>query len=155
MRQFIRVTLACFVMQISTLAIASNGTLSLGVANKHDGESSRVVDVSLRWPTSGRFELIDEHEVLIGFIEARRAPRLNRPIGYAGYGIRTYFGRWFTGFGVLAVSHTSDALSSGYQFASTGGVDLGRASLTLRHLSNSGLRGKNRGETFLSVGYNW
>ncbi len=130
-------------------------TLGLGVADSHDGEYAGVLDISLRWQASGSIPLVDEHELLIGVVESRPLPALDRHTAYAGYGIRSRFGRFYTGVGLVAVDNTSEALSSWYQFVSTGGVHLGRVDLTLRHLSNSGFRGRNRGETYLSVGFNW
>jgi len=135
--------------------LAMNGTLSVGVADEHDRESAKVIDLSLRWPTSGRFNLIDEHEVLAGWVESRPLPRLDDHTVFAGYGFRSNFGRWFTGGGIVVVDRTTEALSSWYQFVSTGGVHLGRASLTLRHVSNSGFKGRNRGETYLTLGFDW
>ena len=134
---------------------AMEGTFGVGLADEHDGESAHVVDLSLRWPSSGRFKLIDEHELLAGWIESRPLHQLNEHTLFAGYGFRSNFGRWFTGGGIALVDHTSEALSSWYQFVSTGGVHLGRASLTLRHISNSGFKGKNRGETYITLGFDW
>lgn len=136
-------------------ARALGGTVGIGIVDPHDGENSRVLDLSLRWPGSGKLPLVDEHELLAGFIDDRPLPLLNRDVTYLGYGVRSNFGRWYTGFAVVAVDNTSEALSSWYQFVSTGGVRMGRTSLTLRHLSNSGFRGRNRGETFLSLGLEW
>ncbi len=134
---------------------AMSGTLGVGSAHDHDRESATVVDLSLRWPTSGRFNVIDEHEVLVGWIESRPLPPLDDHTLFAGYGFRSNFGRWFTGGGIVAVDQTSEALSSWYQFVTTGGVHIGHASLTLRHVSNSGFKGRNRGETYLSLGFDW
>lgn len=136
-------------------AHALNGSVGVGFADPHDGEGSHVVELSLRWPSSGSLPLVDEHEFLAGHIDARPLPELDRNMVYMGYGVRSHFGRWYTGFAVVAVDNTSESLSSWYQFVSTGGVRVGRASLTLRHLSNSGFRGRNRGETFVLLGLEW
>ncbi len=131
-------------------------TLGVGIADSHDGESTRVIEGSFRWKSDGSIKLIDEYELLVGHIDDRPLPALGRDVIYVGFGTRKNFGRWFLGGGIAAVDNTSEALSSWYQFVTTGGVKLGeRASLTLRHLSNSGFRGRNRGETFINLGWEW
>ncbi len=155
MRQIFPALLAALSALTCSAASARDFSVALGSADSHDGESAAVLDLSLRWPTSGRIALIDEHEMLAGYIESRPLPELDRGVAYAGYGFRSNFGRWYTGFAVVVVDHRTEALSSWYQFASTGGVHLGRAHLTLRHISNSGFEGRNRGETFVSLGFDW
>jgi len=154
MRLFLSFLLASSLL-VASSAESATRTLGAGVADAHDGDPSSVLDFSLRWKSSGRFKLISEHEVLVGWIGGRDVATLQRNALYAGYGFRSNFGRWFTGGGIVAVDNTSEALSSWYQFATTGGVHIGRATLTLRHLSNSGFRGRNRGETFLTLGFSW
>ncbi len=155
MRSLFFLAWVLFALSYAAESKAMDGTLGVGIADEHDRKSAKVVDLSLRWPTSGRFKLIDEHEVLVGWVESRPLARLDEHTVFAGYGFRSNFGRWFTGGGIVAVDHTSEALSSWYQFVSTGGVHLGRASLTLRHVSNSGFKGRNRGETYLTLGFDW
>lgn len=154
-----RLLLAFFFLLAAALPASASdlhGTLGYGVADSHDGESAHVIDLSLRWKANTRFSFIHQHEILAGHIESRPLPFLNRDVRYLGYGTRTYFRKhWFLGGGIVAVDNTTEALSSWYQFATSGGVQFGRASLTLRHLSNSGFRGRNRGETYLTLGYNW
>ncbi|MGQ0800290.1 MAG: hypothetical protein ACT4NL_09290 [Pseudomarimonas sp.] len=155
MRSLFCASLALVALAFAAESNAMESTLGFGIADAHDHESANVVDLSLRWPTSGRFKLIDEHEVLVGWVESRPLPHLDDDTLFAGYGFRSNFGRWFTGGGIMVVDHTTEALSSWYQFVSTGGVHIGRASLTLRHISNSGFKGRNRGETYLSLGFDW
>jgi hypothetical protein len=61
-------------------------------------------------------------------------------------------GRWSLASGLAAVSETTEALSSGFQFHSQLLYRIGHWELGLGHLSNAGLRRPNRGETFLSLG---
>lgn len=145
--------LAAFAPQAQAVDAA---TLGVGVADSHDGESTRIIEASFRWKSDGSIKLIDEYELLVGHIDDRPLPLLDRDVVYVGFGTRKNFGRWYIGFAAAAVDNTSEALSSWYQFVSTGGVKLGdRVSLTLRHISNSGFRGRNRGETFLNLGWEW
>ena len=63
------------------------------------------------------------------------------------------FGRVTLASGLAAVSHVTDYLSSGYQFHSHLGIRFGRLVVGLGHLSNARTRQPNKGESYLSVGF--
>lgn len=58
----------------------------------------------------------------------------------------------FFSFQLAANNQTTQALSSHYQFVSTFGWQGEHLSLQLRHVSNGGFNGPNRGETMLLAG---
>jgi hypothetical protein len=58
----------------------------------------------------------------------------------------------FFSFQLAGTNHTTQALSSHYQFVSTLGWQGEHLSFQLRHVSNGGLNGPNRGETMALVG---
>lgn len=58
----------------------------------------------------------------------------------------------FFSFQVAGTNHTTQALSSHYQFVSTLGLQFDHLSLALRHISNGSLHDPNRGETMALVG---
>ena len=58
----------------------------------------------------------------------------------------------FFGFELAGTNHTTQALSSHYQFVSTLGWQGDHLSFQLRHISNGGLHDPNRGETMALVG---
>lgn len=53
---------------------------------------------------------------------------------------------------LAAINHTTQALSSPYQFVTTLGWQAKRFSVAIRHVSNGGLHHPNRGETMALVG---
>lgn len=59
---------------------------------------------------------------------------------------------FFFSFQLAGTNHTTQALSSHYQFVSTLGLQWSHLSLALRHISNGGLHDPNRGETMALVG---
>ena len=58
----------------------------------------------------------------------------------------------FFSFQLAGTNQTTQALSSHYQFVSTLGWQGEHLSLQIRHISNGGLNGPNRGETMALVG---
>lgn len=58
----------------------------------------------------------------------------------------------FFSFQLAGINQTTQALSSHYQFVSTLGWQGEHLSFQLRHISNGGLNGPNRGETMALVG---
>lgn len=61
-------------------------------------------------------------------------------------------GRFFLEGQLLGASGRTDAISGPVQFASAAGWSNGRWDVILRHVSNAGTKGANRGETMLLVG---
>lgn len=101
-----------------------------------------------------------------GWIDGRDVPKYRgwpygtRPsVKLLAAGARFHYGApdaWyrplFFGFQLAAIDHTTQALSSHYQFISTFGWQGRRMSVQLRHVSNGSLHKPNRGETMALVG---
>ena len=58
----------------------------------------------------------------------------------------------FFSFQLAGTNHTTQALSSHYQFVSTLGLQFKHVSVGIRHISNGGLHDPNSGETMALVG---
>ncbi|MDZ3824053.1 MAG: acyloxyacyl hydrolase [Pseudoxanthomonas sp.] len=124
--------------------------LAGGLTDEIDGDQAPVA--TLGWLSAHRFPL----ELVGGYI----GPRRTRNQGveetlFLGAALRWTGPWWFLGGGVAAVGETSEVLSSDWQFMTLAGVRGQRLVLTLRHLSNAGTGGRNRGETFLTAGWAW
>lgn len=105
-------------------------------------------------------------DVSIGWIDGRQLPRFDHSryasrasVALVAAGVRVHRGDatdWyqpvFVSFQLAATDHATQALSSHYQFVSTLGWQAQHFSLALRHISDGGLRGPNRGETMLLAG---
>lgn len=142
-----------FVSAVS--AAPPSWTLSAGVADELDGDRSQLIEASwlaMRSP----IKLADYIEVVGGRINGRRAPLLQRSVGFLGLGVRKYWTPYlFSGFALVGVSAQTEAISSDYQFVSSLGLQWRRITITGRHLSNASTNGRNRGETYLAIGVNW
>jgi hypothetical protein len=84
-------------------------------------------------------------------------PRLDfnrdRTIWFAGAGGRIdVWDGFFASFEVGAVNHRTQVFSSTYQFATSLGWSWKQFVVSLRHVSNGGLEGKNYGETMVLAG---
>lgn len=129
---------------------ASAGTeLAFGVAEDIDEEEAGIATIA--WVTSA------EHpwEFLLGHIEARddEDPQLSPTATFVAASKRFTYRGWYSSLG-LALADTSDdneVLSGPIQFLSAAGYAGERWSLSLRHLSNASIEGRNRGETFLML----
>ena len=105
-------------------------------------------------------------DVSLGWIGGRDvhrydySPYTTRPsVALLAGGVRVHrgdAGDWyqplFASFQVAATNHTTQALSSHYQFVSTLGWQAKHFTLAIRHVSNGSLSGPNRGETMAVVG---
>ncbi|MEI7035289.1 acyloxyacyl hydrolase [Fulvimonas yonginensis] len=105
-------------------------------------------------------------DVSVGWIDSRDVRRYrnaefdtSQSVALLAAGARFHYGApdaWyrplFFSFQVAATNHTTQALSSHYQFVSTLGWQAEHLSFQLRHVSNGGLNGPNRGETMALVG---
>lgn len=101
-----------------------------------------------------------------GWIDARDVPRYrgsrydtSASVTLLAAGARVHrgdAGDWyqplFASFQVAATNHTTQALSGHYQFVSTLGWQASHFTVALRHISNGGLEGPNRGETMALIG---
>lgn len=121
-----------------------------GVADEIDDERVPVATVS--YLTEHRFPI----EIVAGYIGSRQTDDEHvDPTFFLGADLRWTGRWWFVGGGLAFVSERSEVLSSDYQFMTLGGLRWSNWVLTLRHLSNADTHGRNRGETFLTLGYGW
>ena len=106
------------------------------------------------------FAYVDENtrypiEYSIGFIEG--SGNTNGPLaedfGYAAIGIRHYWDHLFVGLGAAIVSETNDRISSELNFKTHVGYQYKSIVFKIEHLSNAGIKGENKGESFISIGY--
>jgi hypothetical protein len=114
--------------------------------------------------SSGRLDW--SPDVSAGWIDSRDVRRYrnvefdtHHSIALLAAGARFHYGApdaWyrplFFSFQLAGTNHTTQALSSHYQFVSTLGWQGEHLSFQLRHVSNGGLNGPNRGETMALVG---
>ncbi|MBX3726436.1 MAG: acyloxyacyl hydrolase [Xanthomonadales bacterium] len=130
--------------------IRSEWQLAGGLADEIDDDRAPVV--TLGWLSGHRFPV----ELVGGYIGPRqtRNQRIEETL-FLGADLRWIGRGWFLGGGIAAVGETSEVLSSDWQFMTLAGLRRQRLVLTLRHLSNAGTGGRNRGETFLTAGWAW
>ncbi len=105
-------------------------------------------------------------DVSLGWIDGRNVARYDNSrytardaVGLVAAGVRVHRGEvgdWyqplFFSAQLAAINHTTQALSSPYQFVTTLGWQMKRFSVAIRHVSNGGLHHPNRGETMALVG---
>ncbi|UGB38144.1 acyloxyacyl hydrolase [Frateuria soli] len=130
------------------------------------GANAAFVEVTFAPHTIGNSRLDWSPEILAGWIDGRDVGRYRGARFDAGPsvallagGARFHYGApdaWyrplFFSFQLAGINHTTQALSSHYQFVSTLGWQGEHLSFQLRHVSNGGLNGPNRGETMALVG---
>lgn len=119
-----------------------------GVADEIDGRPAGVATVA--WLSAQRHPW----ELMGGYI-AEREPEgafARVPEAYfVAVGRRLHWQRWSVSASVAWVSVDNHVLSGHGQFLTGLAYDFGRARVGLRHMSNAGTNGRNRGETFAVV----
>jgi hypothetical protein len=96
-----------------------------------------------------------------GWIDAHhtQSENLHHEVFLAGGGVRIVSANhhWFVSEQLAATSTRTDALSSRFEFITSGGWEDGRFIAVLQHISNGYLigGGKNLGETMLLAGVRW
>ncbi|HET7845379.1 MAG TPA: acyloxyacyl hydrolase [Xanthomonadales bacterium] len=94
-------------------------------------------------------------EVAVGYIADRSDFATAEDVFWVAGSRRAVFRRWFASAGIAATTASEDneILSGTFQFYTGFGWQGERWTFSLRHLSNAGLQGRNRGETFLVAAY--
>jgi hypothetical protein len=141
-------------LQAGPLAAAPTVEVALGYADEVGGKSVAAGTLSLHlrensdWPV----ELIAGH---IGERGPQPDDAGNPDEYFVGFTLRRQFGPWFFGGGGAWVPDRSlsEVLSSNGQFMQVLGWQRGAMAVSVRHLSNASTGGRNRGETFLTVGW--
>jgi hypothetical protein len=138
------------ILLAALLALASQPAnadwrLGAGLADEIDGEHAGVG--SIAWLSDARHPW----ELLVGYIGRRHVSGADSvPNAFFGALSKRFTARrWFISSGIAYVSVDNDVLSGRFQFLTGAGRAGKRWSLSLRHLSNAGTNGRNRGETFL------
>ncbi len=140
-----------FLLTESALAQARRGELEIGfgIAKDIDGEATGVATAA--WLTP------HEHpwEFMLGYIDQRMQ---NGGVSvedtfWIAASKRFTWRRFYASFGLALAQEDNEVLSDHLQFQSGLGYRLGAFSLSLRHLSNGSLSGRNRGETFVLLHY--
>lgn len=119
----------------------------LAVAKEIDGESTGIATLS--YVTAAQRA---PWELMLGYVDGRSHIDSGRVPDtlFAGISRRYNFDRhWYGSFGAVLNDQSSDVLSGHLQFQSALGWHGERLGLSLRHLSNGGFKGRNRGETFV------
>ena len=136
---------------LAALPVAAHaGTeLALGIGNKIEDEPTVGV-ATLAWVTERKHP----YEFMIGHIQERDddiAPTTT----FVAAGKRLTWKRWYavSGIALADTPKQNRVLSGALQFMSGIGWSAERWSVSLRHLSNAGIEGRNHGETFLTVAY--
>ncbi|MGH8156014.1 MAG: hypothetical protein ACREP0_12430 [Rhodanobacteraceae bacterium] len=97
----------------------------------------------------------------VGWIDAHSTHRedLHHDVFLAGGGVRVLApgNHWFLSEQIAATSRETDALSSRFEFMTSGGWQDGHFIVMLRHISDGRIigGGKNLGETMLLAGIRW
>ena len=123
--------------------------MAAGPVDEIDGK--RTGAAMLSWVSDDRHP----HEISIGYLHERSfadgpgSPRVTMISATR----RLTWGRWFWVNGVALIDGQSEALSSFYQFINGPGWQGDRVTISFRHMSNANLRGRNRGENLLLIGW--
>lgn len=120
--------------------------VGVGAADEHEGEGAPAATIA--WRSQRRHPW----ELMLGYIGKRDDTGVEESWFVAG-SKRLYWRQWFVSGGLALVNVDNDILSGHGQFITGVGREFGPATLSLRHLSNAGIEGRNRGETLLLLEY--
>ena len=143
----IAVALTC----LSPVTALGQWQLGLGVTDEIDGK--RTGAATLTWLSPHP----DPWEISVGILGQRhKGSRLvNEDSLWAGVNRRFYFDywqldNWFATLGLAVAEEDNEVLSDHLQFHTGVGYRFGEhLSVSVRHLSNASISGRNRGDTFL------
>ncbi|HVF34991.1 MAG TPA: acyloxyacyl hydrolase [Candidatus Saccharimonadia bacterium] len=132
---------------LEPIECAARTELAVGIVNKIEDEAS-VGTASIAWVTDAKHP----YEFTLGQIRPREddiAPAET----YIAASKRLTWRRWYTSSGIALADTPKDnrTLSGPLQFLTTIGWSAESWSISLRHLSNAGIEGRNHGETYLMV----
>jgi len=142
-------------------AFALEGGIQGGATHQATVGSASTVWVQGRWVERSMSPRVSVEPVAsIGFVEKRSKPGSTENVWLAGGGVRWHWTssdgvRWpvFVETQILGAHGRTDALSGPLQFGTALGWSHGSLEVMVRHLSNAGLRGPNRGENQVLVGW--
>lgn len=121
----------------------------LGYTDEISGERTAMITLGVVGDQKHPFE------AMLGYIPKRGNLPLSKDTLFLAFAKRFELGHWFASSGVAAASGDGEVLSGTFQFLTGIGYERDRWSVSVRHLSNAGLRGRNRGDTFLVATWAW
>ena len=129
----------------------AGGEIGVGVTDEISGNHTHAAMLS--WMTEERFPW----ECSIGHVadrdETSDAP--SPTTTFIAVGRRINWRNWFLSTGIALVDADNEVLSGYGQFITGLGWRGRHLTVNVRHISNAGTTGRNRGETFLLLGYAW
>lgn len=140
--------LALLLLSASSPAAAGELEIGVGRALEIDGETTGVATAA--WLTSQRHPW----EFLVGYLGERGdGARTVEDNAWVAVSRRLTWRRFYLSLGAALAVEDNEVLSDHFQFQTGGGYRFGDVSVSVRHLSNAGISGRNRGETFLLLHY--
>lgn len=132
-------------------AARAGGEIGFGVTDEISGTSTRAVLLS--YVGSQRYPW----EVSIGHLRARDAGSAapSSTTTLVAFSRRLMWRDWYLSSGIALVDADNEILSGYAQFITGLGWRGAHLTVNVRHISNAGTRGRNRGETMFFVGYAW
>ena len=148
--RFARAVAVGLALTASPMLARADAELALGFANNVEDEGNTGV-ATLAWVTRGE----RSYEFQIGHIESRAddGGPISPTSTFVAASRRLTWGHWYGSSGI-ALADTDDdnrVLSGPLQFLTAVGWSAEDWSVSLRHLSNAGIAGRNHGETYLMV----
>ena len=136
---------------LAPVACRAGTELAVGVANQVDDETAVGV-ASIAWVTDAKHP----YEFTLGHIQSRE-DRVAPTETFVAASKRFTWRRWYGSSGIALADTSKDnrTLSGPLQFLTAVGWSADGWSVSLRHLSNAGIEGRNHGETFLMVAFHF
>jgi hypothetical protein len=133
--------LTALLLVLAPLAAHAETGISIGYTGQHDSQRGQVY--MLDWVPSG-----SSWDLTAGAIRGTQT----RDTSWVAAAYEIVDAHLYASFGPALIRHQTATLTSQYQFMTTFGYHHGDWFLTVRHLSNGGLRGANIGETVVIAG---
>ena len=129
----------------------AGGEIGVGITDEVSGSSTEAAMLS--WVGAQKYPW----EVSIGHLAERddTVDAQSPTTTFVAVGRRINWRQWFLSTGIALVDADNEILSGYGQFITGLGWRGKHLTVNVRHISNASTTGRNRGETFLLVGYVW
>lgn len=150
MRSLHHATMFLFLVATGLIAGTTPGNawaqtdLGVGFTGQHGGQSGSVIMLDYK-PTTTTWD------VTLGGIQGTRT----RDTSWVAISDELIDRNLFAGFGLAFITRQTTTLTSPYQFMTTFGYHHDGWVLSVRHLSNGGLRGANIGENLIVLSWDF
>ena len=146
---WLAVLISVFMTQAGPAQARGGFEAGLGIAKDIDGEEAGVATLAYLTEQKHPWEFI------AGYFDQRREAGMATVEDTFWFGVskRLTWHGLYASFGVAYAQEDNEVLSDRLQFQSAVGYRGGDISVSLRHLSNGSISGRNRGETFLLLHY--